>query len=173
MINVDIELKNHIDWLLGVLDDDLENLEKNISRLVELKELVIKREEGKLQELLNKIKNESGEVSKNEARREKIRKQIADLLKLEPSEVTLTSLMQIVSDEYAEKIRYKQKQLMEMSYELKKEHLSTALLLKDMSRLNHMILNSIFDRSKQQGVTYNSAGGAKRESGSNFMNMKL
>lgn len=174
MINNNIQIENKVHQLISILDRDTENMRQNIQRLVELKELVIKRQEDALSKLLEQIKGEVNLTYQNDTQRDAVRAELAELLGINPQDVTLTSLMKLLPQHWGSRLKQKQDELIKLSYELKSEHFKTAMLLKDMSRLNRMMLNNVLKNAKtEDAVTYDSAGDTKKQSNAVFMNMKL
>ena len=173
MKTVPIEIEDKINELLDVLDKDIENVEKNLSRLNELRSLVIKRDETNLGKLLETIRIESGGDTANELRRASIRRELAQAFGCSAGEVTLTRLGEILVGEQRSQILDRKTRLVSVTNELKREHLSTAMLLSECARFNSLLLKNIFDISKSETVTYNSTGGTKRQTETAFMNLQF
>ena len=62
---------------------------------------------------------------------------------------------------------------MTLTQELKREYLSTTLLLSECARFNNKLLKGIFDFGKNGAVYYNSNGATKRQTDMAFVNLKL
>ncbi|MHC4455543.1 MAG: hypothetical protein ACYS0I_00390, partial [Planctomycetota bacterium] len=87
------------DELLVVLDRDIQHIEKNLSRLNELRSLVIKRDEAALRKLLETIKADSDSYASNESKRQSLRKELADAIGCDVHQMTLSVLEDNLSKE--------------------------------------------------------------------------
>ncbi len=168
-----IEIEDKINELLSILDTDIENTEKNLSRLNELRSLVIKRDEVNLGKLLESIRFESRGDADQDLRRGSVRRELAQALGCSIGEVTLSRLSNIVSQDKSAQIIQRRTRLLSLTEELKREHLSTAMLLSECARFNSLLLKNIFDISKSGTVTYDSTGGTKRQTETAFMNLEF
>ena len=168
-----IEIEDKINELLSILDKDIENTEKNLSRLNELRSLVIKRDEVNLGKLLESIRFESRGDTAQDLRRGSVRRELALALGCSIGEVTLSRLSNIVSQDKNAQIIQRRTRLLSLTEELKKEHLSTVMLLSECARFNSLLLKNIFDISKSGTITYDSTGGTKRQTETAFMNLEF
>jgi len=168
-------IEDKVDELLLVLDEDIRHIRQSLSRLNELRSLVIKRDDASLGKLLEFIRSESEGYRKHELHRRSIRKELAGALGCGLGQITLskletsTSLPQGKKDQVTEK-KAKLKSLIK---ELKKEHLSTALLLSDCARFNRMLLKGVFNFGKTRTVYYGSNGATKQQNDMAFVNLQL
>jgi flagellar biosynthesis/type III secretory pathway chaperone len=141
--------------------------------LNKLRSLVIKRDDVGLGRLLEIIKTESNNYKKNESERHKIRKELANALGWDAKKMTLSALEANLPKEKKAQITTIKKKLMSLITELKKEYLSTTLLLSECTRFNNKLLKSIFDFGKNEMVYYNSNGATKRQTDTAFVNLQL
>ena len=70
-----IEIENKVDELLTVLDRDIRYIRENLSRLNELRSLVVKRDDASLRKLLGSIQSESNSCKDNELKRHLLREE--------------------------------------------------------------------------------------------------
>lgn len=168
-----IEIEDKINELLSILDKDIENTEKNMSRLNELRSLVIKRDEVNLGKLLESIRFESRGDTAQDLRRGSVRRELALALGCSIGEVTLSRLSNIVSQDKSAQIIQRRTRLLSLTEELKREHLSTVMLLSECARFNSLLLKNIFNISKSGTITYDSTGGTKRQTETAFMNLEF
>jgi hypothetical protein len=87
--------------------------------------------------------------------------------------VTLSALEARLPKEKKEQIIRMKAKLMSLTKELKKEHLSTILLLSECARFNNLLLKSIFDLGRTGAVYYNSNGATKQQTDMAFVNLHL
>jgi hypothetical protein len=167
------EIEDKVDELLVVLDKDIEHIQDSLSRLNELRSLVVKRNEADLGKLLEGIQAEADNYRSHELRRESIRKELANALGCDLKQMTLSRLEVVVSEERKAQVATKKARLRELTKQLKKEHLSTAMLLSDCARFNSQLLSSVFDLGKVGIVCYDSKGSAKRGATEAFVNLQF
>ena len=165
--------QDKVDELLIILDKDAQHIEESLSRLNELRRLVIKRDDTALGKLLKSIQSESDSYRNNELKRQSIRKELATALDCRLEQMTLSRLEEVLPEEKKAQVTERKEKLRLLTGELKKEHLSTAILLSDCARFNSLLLRSIFDLRKTGMVYYDSNGTAKRQTDTAFVNLKF
>jgi len=169
----DLEAQSKIKELLIVLDGDIEHIRKSLSLLNELRSLVVKRDDESLSKLLESISGQAQDYENHQAKRLSIRKDLAQALGCRTREVTLSALEGVVPEENKAGITGRKEQLRSLTEQLKKEHLSTTMLLSDCAKFNHMLLENVFKLSRDQTVTYDSAGIAEHQNKMAFMNLQF
>ncbi len=168
-----IEIEAKIDELLRCLDKDIEHVGGSLSLLNELRSLVIKRDEDSLGRLLENIQTESDTYKSQELKRHTIRKELALALGCNPEQVTLSKLEAVLPEEEKGQVAERKAQLKSLTNKLKKEHLSTALLLSECARFNRLLLKSILNFGKTGTVYYDSDGSTKQQSDTAFVNLQF
>ncbi|NIP26136.1 MAG: hypothetical protein GWN67_12645 [Phycisphaerae bacterium] len=168
-----ISIEDKVDELLLVLDEDIRHIQQSLSRLNELRSLVIKRDDVSLGKLLETIRSESEGYRKHELHRQSIRKELADALGCGLGQMTLSTLEAGLPKEKKEQVTEKKAKLNSLIKELKKEHLSTALLLSECARFNKMLLESIFNFGNTRTVYYGSNGATKQQNDTAFVNLQF
>jgi len=169
----EIVIEDKVDELLAVLGEDIERIQRSLSHLNELRSHVIKRDDAALGKLLETIQTSSDDYRSHELKRQKIREELANILNCSPPQVTLSSLGAALSGEKKAQVARMKARLGPLVKELRKEHLSTALLLSECARFNRLLLRSIFDLGKTETVTYNSNGATRQQADTAFINLKL
>ncbi len=168
-----ISIENKIDELLAVLDTDIRHIQQSLSYLNELRSSVIKRDDVVLGKLLKLIQSRSDDYRSHELKRQSVRKELAGALGCGFQQVTLSRLEAGLPKEKREQLTRKKAELTSLIQELKKEHLSTALLLSECARINRALLKGIFNLENSGTVYYGSNGAAKRQSDMAFVNLQL
>jgi len=168
-----VEIKGKVDELLGVLDGDIHHIQNSLLRLNELRALVVKRDDVELAKLLESIQAESDSYKSHELKRDLIRRELADALGCSLEQMTLSRLEDVLPDDRKARVAAKKAELKELTNELKKEHLSTAMLLSDCARFNRQLLQSIFDLGNMGMLYYNSRGTTKRGVTETFVNLQF
>jgi hypothetical protein len=141
--------------------------------LNELRRLVIKRDDAALGKLLERIQTESDRYRPNESCRQSIRKELANALGCDLEKVTLSALEASLPKAKKDEVTRMKAKLRSLTGELKKEHLSTALLLSECARFNNLLLKSIFDLGRTGVVYYDSNGATRRQVDTAFVNLQF
>jgi sugar-specific transcriptional regulator TrmB len=168
-----IEIEDKVDELLAVLDRDIQHIQESLSRLNELCRLVVKRDNTALGKLLESVQTESDSYKCNELKRQSIRRELATAFGCSLEQMTLSVLEAELTEEKKAQVAERKAMLRLLTNQLKKEHLSTSLLLSDCVRFNSVLLNSIFEFCKAGTVTYDSNGFTKRQTDSGFVNLRF
>ncbi|MHC4460050.1 MAG: hypothetical protein ACYS6W_06230 [Planctomycetota bacterium] len=165
--------QDKVDELLVILDKDTQHIQESLSRLNELRRLVIKRDDAALGKLLKSIQTESDSYKSHELKRQSIRKELAAALDSSLEQMTLSRLEEVLPEEKKAQVTERKEKLRLLTEELKKEYLSTTMLLSDCARFNNLLLKSIFDLGKTGMVYYNSNGAAKRHTDTAFVSLEF
>ncbi len=167
------EIDNSVDELLRVLDKDIEHLEDNISRLDQLRSLVVKQDNDSLTQLLTTIQSESKTYHSNELKRLVLRRKLATAFNCDPKEISLSRLGTHLTDHNNAEITKRKSRLQELVHLLKKEYSSTQFLLADCARFNRLLLKSLFRTGPSENLTYKPTGTAERQTDTVFMNLQF
>jgi len=167
------EIQDKVDKLLTCLDKDSQHIQESLSQLNKLRSYVIKRDDSGLSKLLKTIQSETSNYRNQESKRQTLRKELANALGFNTEQMTLSALEALLPKGKKEQIIKKKAKLMSLIKELKKEHLSTILLLSECARFNNLLLKSIFDLGKTGSVYYNSNGATKQQTDMVFVNLHL
>jgi hypothetical protein len=166
-------IEDKVEQLLLCLGIDVQHLEESLLKLNEMRSLVIKRDEEALSKLLESIQADAGSYRKHELSRQSIRKELADNLGCSFEQMTLSALQTILPEAKKEQLTQIKAKLRSLSAELKKEYLSTALLLSECARFNNLLLKGIFDLGRTESVQYNSNGATRRQIDTTFVNLQI
>jgi hypothetical protein len=168
-----IVVEDKVDELLVCLDGDIEHIEKSLSRLNELRTLVIKRDDAALSKLLESIQAETDRYRSQESSRQSVRGELADALGCNFEQMTLSSLERSLPKTKRDQVNRTKEKLKSLIETLKKEYLSTVLLLSECSRLNNLLLKSIFGLGKTGGIYYGADGVTRRHTDKGFLNLQF
>jgi len=173
MKTVTIEIENKVDELLAVLSIDVENIEKNLVRLNDLRSFVIKRDNNALEKLLSEVRLESGDYSENGSQRCLLRRQLAAAFGYSDKQITLTMLEGILSGDRRSQVSRMKTKIKTLAEELRKEYLRTSMFLSEFARFNSLLLNSILEMANAGACTYDSKGFTERRTDTAFMDMQF
>ena len=168
-----IEIEDKVDQLFLVLDRDIQHIRENLSRLNELRGLVVKRDDASLHKLLESIQSESNSYKENELKRQSLREELATALDCSLEQMTLSRLEAELSGEKKTEVTRRRIKLQTLAEKLKKEHLSTTMLLSDCARFNSMLLTSVLELGQAGTGTYSPRGFAERQTNSAFVNLQF
>ena len=166
-------IEDKVDRLLVCLDQDVRHMQESLLQLNEMRRLVIKRDEAALGKLLESIQAGAGCYREHELKRKSIRKELADSLGFGIKQMTLSALQASLPEAKKDQVTRMKAMLRTLSAELKKEYLSTALLLSECARFNNLLLKGIFDLGKTESIHYNSNGETKRQIDMAFVNLQF
>ena len=166
-------MEDKVDQLLVCLDKDAQHIQESLLQLNEMRRLVIKRDEAALGKLLESIQADADRYRRHELNRKSIRKELADCLGCGFEQMTLSALQASLPEEKKDQVARIKAKLRSLSAELKKEYLSTALLLSECARFNNLLLKGIFNLGKADSVHYNSSGATRRQVETAFFNLQI
>ncbi len=173
MKSIAIITDDKINELAACLDNDCKHIHDTISQLNELRELIIRRDDAALGKMLEIVLAKSEDYRKNELNRQSIREELAKELECPVEQITLSTLEENVSETARTKLTETKSKLKSLIEELRKEHLSTALLLNECARINNMLLKSIFNMGKTDVVSYDSKGTTRKQTDMAFVNLQF
>jgi len=162
-----------ISEMIRCLEKDIHDIELILKYLDEIRALVLKRDDKALKTLLERAQVQAEEYKQQEAKRNLLQRELADILTCDAGQVTLSKLEYILPYELKSKIQEKRIKLTSLMNKLKREHLSTVLLLAECARFNRMVLKGIFRFGETDMLTYSSNGTARQQSDKSFMSFKL
>ena len=168
-----IEINIKVDQLLIVLEGEIQRVRINLTRLNELRAMVVKRDETSLRNLLKLIQSESGGQSGNELKREMLRAELAGIFGCDLRQMTLSRLADGMSGEKRDKVIQARTTLQTLGQKLKREYLSTMMLLSECARFNRTLLSNVLNLGQSGTVTYSSNGSAERRDRTAFMNLQF
>jgi len=162
-----------VEDLLDVLNRDIQHIEQSLTYLDSLRSMLIKRDEPGLNALLHHIRTDTDTYTGLELERQRLRQELAQLLDLDFTALTLSRLAALLPEPLAQRVSCKRKLLRERVEQLSREHLSTAWLLKDFQRFNQALFHAIFNDGKNTTLTYGANGLKQRHAQHNLMNMQF
>lgn len=168
-----VEIEDKVAQLLVVLDKDIQHIMENLSRLNELRGLIVKRDDVSLYRLLESIKSESNLYKENELKRKLLRKELAIASNCSLEQMTLSRLEAGLSGEKRAEIAGRKTKLQTIAEKFKKEYLSTTMLLSDCARFNSVLLKSVLEFGRSGAVTYSPKGLAKQQGSLAFVNLQF
>jgi hypothetical protein len=167
------EIESKVDGLLAVLDKDIQHIHDTLSQLNELRSLVIKRDDTALARLLRSIRAEADSYAANESERRSVRRELAGAFGCNVEQMTLSRLETMLPEQKKVQVSNRKASLQALVKELKKEHLSTAMLLSECARFNSLLLRTIFDVGKTGTVMYSPNGASKQQIDKTLVNLQF
>ena len=168
-----IEIEDAVDKLLAVLDADIRHIRKSLSTLDDLRRSVINRDDASLRKLLEGTQSESSSYKNNEAKRRLLREELALAMDCAPGQMTLSRLETELSGERKAQVAERKIQLQALIEKLRKEHVSTMMLLSDCARFNSLLLKSVFQLGATGEITYSPRGAVQRQINTAFVDSQF
>lgn len=162
-----------VDELIDVLDVDIRCLQESLSYLDELRRFVVNRDEASLEKLMKHIGESMDGCSSNALQRQSLRRLLAGALGCSIKELTLSYLERFLEGAKKRRISERKAELKILIDKLKKEHISTTMLLSDCASFNSHLLQGILNLGRKDTVTYTSGGLKQYQSETSFVNMKF
>jgi flagellar biosynthesis/type III secretory pathway chaperone len=159
--------------LLDVLDEDIRHVETVLVRLDALRALLVKRDDGGLEKLLEEIHRQAETYADNEQKRQGLRRDLAVQLGCRESDLTLSRLREQISGHNRTAIEERQARLKSLVEQLKREHKLTTLLIADCTRFNRSLMRALFGAGDKGSMTYGPSGAAKHQAGTTLMSLQL
>ena len=166
-------IEDKVDQLLVCLDRDAQHMQESLQHLNEIRRLVIKRDEAALGKLLENIQGTSDGYRNHELNRKSLRKELAESLGCNVEQMTLSALESCLPEARKDRVTQMKAKLRSLSMELRKEYLSTALLLSECARFNNLLLKGILGLGKTESVHYKSNGETRRHIDTAFVNVQI
>ncbi len=160
-----------VDALVTALDEDIRNTEATLSRLDELRSLIIKRDDAALEQLLHGLRHEAESRGAGIERREAVRKDLADELGCDIGKVTLSALKRVLSGPRRQAVVDRQTRLKSLIAQLKREYALTTALVADCARFNRSLMRIFFGQDIKGKTTYNARGTVSQQTDANLVNL--
>lgn len=167
------DIHTQVTALLDVLDEDIRHVETTLVRLDTLRGLLIKRDDGALERLLEETRRQGEAHVATEHRREELRQDLAHVLGWTERELTVSNLLTQVTGDLGTALAQRQTRLKVLIAQLKREHTLTALLISDCRRFNRSLLQVFLGPAGKTGTTYSPSGAAKHPTGTALLNMQF
>lgn len=165
------QIETKVDALVTALDEDIRNTEATLSRLDELRTLIIKRDDAALEQLLNGLRHEAESRSPGIERREAIRKELAAELGCDIGTVTLSALKRVLRGPRRQAVADRQTRLKALIAQLKREYALTTALVVDCARFNRSLMRVFFGMDVKGKTTYNARGAVSQRTDANLVNL--
>jgi flagellar biosynthesis/type III secretory pathway chaperone len=171
-MNAVATMEYRVDELLDVLDRDIKHIQDCLQQLDQLRSCVIKRDDVGLSRMLAEIRAEADSYAANEQKRHSIRKYLAHILDCSVDKINLSKIEAVLPEHRKAQITKRKAEIRALVQRLKKEHLSTALLLSECARFNSLLLRNIFGFEDKATSTYSPDGSTKRQANTTFVNLQ-
>ena len=152
-------MDRQIDELLGILDEEIELLDRKRSQLADLSAALVERDNDTTERLLEEIEQAQSAQESLDARLGGVRERLAETLGCAPHEVRLSRLAGELPLRHARAVADRRARIVDRAGALRTQHLKTALLLSECSRINGMLLQSMLPAAET--VTTYGAGGTE------------
>ncbi|MCD6364946.1 MAG: hypothetical protein J7M14_03640 [Planctomycetes bacterium] len=129
--------------LTALLDEEIELLDLRCSQLSQLCSATLHRDEDVLEKLLGEIERTQQRQEVTDLRLQAMRASLAGCFGVEPREMRLARLIELLAGEQAAAVDCRRRQMILLIDKLRRKHMETALIISECARLNHMLLESL------------------------------
>jgi flagellar biosynthesis/type III secretory pathway chaperone len=157
MISPPATRTDQIASLARLLEEEASLLDLRRSQLASLCGAIIDRDEEAVERLLEQIERAQELQTAADEKLDAIRRKLGERLNCPGDEVKLSALIAALPQPQRTALAEQRRRIIELAERLQLEHMRTVMLLTECSRINRMLLESLFPDS--QGVTtYSEAG---------------
>jgi hypothetical protein len=146
-----------VDDLLHLLDREHDILQLRHEQMRALYDVILSNDDGRMETLLREMTRAQQDQAALDEELDTLRSVLARLLELPTEELRLGLLVQRLSGERRDALARKHNAIIEQARLLKVQHLDTALVLTEASRLNRMLLEGLLPQAGEVR-TYGSQG---------------
>ncbi|MHC4518719.1 MAG: flagellar export chaperone FlgN [Planctomycetota bacterium] len=166
-------IETKVDALLAVLDEEIRHGETTLSQLDVLRNLLIKRDDVALEQLLRDLHEQGQTRGQTERRRQELRQELADALGRDVKALTLSALQTVLSDPRRAAVRERQKRLRSQIGLLEREYALTRALVADCARFNRSLMRVFFGTDSDRTMTYGATGAVRHQTGAGMVSLHL
>jgi hypothetical protein len=147
--------------VLNEVNDFLETqtvyVQETLKRLDDLRGAVVRRDEGALAALFEQVRRETERKEQSALALQMFRRKLAGLLNCSADQVCLSTVCQKLPPEDRKAVSVRQAALQGLVRRLTNEHRATESLLRECTRFNRLLLNSLCG-NRQEMTTYDARG---------------
>jgi flagellar biosynthesis/type III secretory pathway chaperone len=143
--------------LLDVLDSEIELLDERSGQYRQLHQSLIARDEPAMERLLAEMERTQSRQADTDARMQAARRQLAGQLCCRPEELRLGRLASELPPEQGQAIEERRGRIVELTRQVRKEHMRAALLLAECARINRVLRRGLFG-GQESCTTYDASG---------------
>ena len=172
MISTTPNMQGLAGQLLAVLDEEVSLLTLRQAQLERLRIAILGREDSAMEKLMEEMAEVQEKQAATDVRLEKLRKSLGSLLGYNGEELQLADLVESLPGELGAAVGQRRRQIVSLLEKAKKQQLETSLLLYESSRINRLILSTLFPQSEPV-VTYDQEGQNLWRSGTGLIDSEL
>ena len=146
-----------VDELVKMLDREIDLLDLRCIQLAGLSRASIDRDDEGMESLLAEIENTQFRQESTDRELHSLRRGLADLLGWPISQTRLGVLTGALSGDRRDAVADRRRQIVALIAQLRRQHMSTSLVVAESARINRMLLESLCPQSRQV-TTYGVRG---------------
>jgi len=158
--------------LLEVLDEEISLLVLRQSQLERLRTAILDREDSAMEKLMEEMAEVQHKQASTDACLERLRKSLGSLLGYNGDELQLADLVESLPGQLGAAVAQRRRQILSLLEKARKQQLETSLLLYESSRINRLILSTLFPQSEPV-LTYDQEGQNLWRSGTGLIDSEL
>jgi len=163
-----VNIQDRVDVLSASLDEQIDLLDLRRRQLAELGEAVVANDNDLLEKLLQEIEDAQGRQAAADRRLREARAAVAEAMGCAASQVRLGELAESLKGPQRTDLERRRSRIIDLSGQLRREHLKAAVLLTECSRVNRMLLACFLPRS-QSVTTYTNSGPSRWREGAGLV----
>ncbi len=172
MISTTSSMQSLAGQLLASLDEEISLLILRQSHLKRLRAAILDREDSAMEKLLEEMAEVQQKQTGTDVRLERLCRSLGSLLGYEGAEFQLGDLLENLPGELGLSIGQRRGEIISLLEKARQQQLETSLLLYESSRINRLILSTLFPQSEPV-VTYDQAGQNLWRSGTGLIDSEL
>lgn len=157
MIDCDPRLLSACEQLLVILDEQIALLHDRRGQLEQLTEAALARDEQAMESLVTEIERSGQQQSLTDVKLRAIRANIARTLKVKAADLRLAVVATMLPPADGAALDLRRNQVMQLCGQLRRQHLTTSVVLQECSRVNRLLLMAL--TGQEEGpATYGQGG---------------
>jgi hypothetical protein len=157
MISAGTGMSVLVEKLLGSLDEEIALLEEKTVQLASLRRAMLDRDDQAMAAVLTEIEQDQRRQDSVDLRLSAARRAMANAMGIPAGQLRLSRLIDELPPAEAASVDYRRQQILLLAERARKQHLETAILLHECSRINRMLLEGLFPQN-QSVTTYGQGG---------------
>ena len=162
-----------IDELLAILDEEIELLEQKRSQLANLSEALVSTDDAATESLLKLIERTEHTQTRVDLKLQDVRKTLAGVFGYDDAKaLRLSVLVTELPDAQASAVNDRRERLAQQVGNLRRQHLQTAMLLIECSKVNRMMMECLLPAGEAV-TTYDATGTNLWRNGAGLVDKEL
>ena len=160
------------DELVGVLDEEIDLLNRKRGELETLCQAVTERDDERMGALIEQMEQTHRDQRAADVKLDALRGALARSRGVAPGDMSLSVLIDSMQEQESLALEYRRQQIVILADELRRKHVAAAMLLAESARINRMFLDRLTPQS-QSVETYSAKGAKSWRDGTGIVDAEL